>query len=323
MVKLYQNLKVDGAKFNCHKDRVGSEFWNEGKFHNFIEPHLPDNCKEMVFVEMGCNAGLFLKMAKDKGFEHVVGIEKNKTPVKEGRRYRDLIGYNYRIMKRTLGGKYGNEGNFNIEELPVADYTIMSTFHYYVPIDIWLRYVDRLKHKTRYVVIVSRDSVMRRHWRAGSRRHQLKKYFHDWKEVKYIPEMPKEVKAADHKSRDIWSISFKSPLERIKIDSIKRTKQDEPMYTGMYELAKMARNGNSYVQDSDYYKMWVNRKEGRWDAATLDKFVCDKYKTMIEIRDSGLKEPLVVRKGNKLCDGGHRASMMKALGYETVIVRRV
>lgn len=320
MVKLYQTLEADGEKFNCIPGRTGSKFWNEGKFHNFIEPHLPNDCTDMTFVEMGCNAGLFLKMAKDKGFRNVVGVEKDKTPVREGRRYRDLIGYDYKIMKRTIGGRFGDQGNFDIDELPVADYTIMSTFHYYIDINTWMKYVDRLKHKTRFVVIVSR-AVKRRHWRAGSRLHQLRGYFHDWKEHKFVPQMPKDVIKDDPKGRDIWSVSFESPLKRIDVNSIKALKQKDAMYVAMYDLAAKAKNNELSVYETDYYKQWLARKKGRWSKKFIDRFVLKKFNIMCDVRDNGLKDPLVVRGGNKLCDGGHRLSIIKALDYKTVIVR--
>lgn len=50
------------------KKEVGSKFWNQGKWDNFVLPFIEDDCKDMTLVDVGCNAGLFLKLAKDKGF---------------------------------------------------------------------------------------------------------------------------------------------------------------------------------------------------------------------------------------------------------------
>ena len=138
MVKLYQNIPLDGVEWQ-NSNRVNSKFWNEGKWDNFIAPLLPDDCTDQTFVEMGCNAGLFLKLAEDRGYRHMVGVEKDKTPVSEGLRYRDEIGYHYKIIKRTLGGKFGDHGDFDIDELPIADVTVMSTFHYYIEINSRLK----------------------------------------------------------------------------------------------------------------------------------------------------------------------------------------
>ena len=37
----------------------------------------------------------------------------------------------------------------------------------------------------------------------------------------------------------------------------------------------------------------------------------------------GIKEPVLVYKSGKLCDGGHRVALLEALGYKSVIARYV
>jgi len=314
--KVYQNLKIEGENFNpANTNRENSKFWNEGKFQNFIKPHLPEDCSDMTFVEMGTNAGLFLRMAKDLGFRNAVGIEKDRTPVAEGKRYRDLLGYDYKILKRTLGGKFGDSGNFDFDEIPVADYTLMSTFHYYIDINSWLKYLDTLSNKTRYCIIVSRH-VSKKHWMALSDLPDVRKYFEDWEQVNYIPEFPKE---GDPNPRDLWSICFKSKLERINIDDIKIKGSD-----AVSELANEIKDNDDINPfETKYYKKWVARKNNIWNDKTIKKFVADKTKLLIDIKNNGQRDPLIVQEDNKLSDGGHRLAMLKALGYKNVIVRRV
>ena len=72
-VKWYQNVEgVDGAVFKDPR-RANSIFWGEGKWKNFILPLLP--LERRTFVEIGCSAGLFLKLAMDAGFTNVIGID--------------------------------------------------------------------------------------------------------------------------------------------------------------------------------------------------------------------------------------------------------
>ena len=265
---------------------------------------------------MGTNAGLFLKTAKDLGFRNAIGVEKDRTPVVEGKRYRDLLGYDYKLLKRTLGGKFGDSGNFNFDEIPVADYTLMSTFHYYIDINSWLKYLDTLRNKTRYCIIVSRH-VSKKHWMALSDLPDVRKYFWaDWEETDYIPPLSGE---GDPNPRDLWSICFKSKLERISINDIKLKGSD-----AINELANEIKNNDDIDPfKTKYYDKWVARKKDSWNDKTIKKFVADKTKLLIDIKNNGQRDPLIVQEDNKLSDGGHRLAMLKALGYKSVIVRRV
>jgi len=322
MAKLYQNLHIDGEDFNVQNPKKkDSKFWNEGKFKNFIEPHLPEFCTDMTFVEMGCNAGLFLKMAKDKGFRIAVGVEKNKTPVKEGKRYRDILGYDYKILKRSLGGKFGEKGSFDIDEIPTADFTVMSTFHYYIDINTWMKYIDALKNKTRFVIIVSRHTKQR-HWRALSDLEPVRRYFRDWKEVSYIEPISKK---GDPAPRNLWSICFESNLKRVSIDTIKRQKSEKNrMYNAVRELSdEVAENKDISVFDTEYYKRWVERKSGKWHPKLIKKFVSNKFELLKSIKENGQIDPLIVQEDMKLSDGGHRLAILESLGNKSVIVRVV
>ena len=48
-LKYYQNITGDPKE---HKNRVGSDYWNEGKWKNYIASLLPtDNREDMTLVE--------------------------------------------------------------------------------------------------------------------------------------------------------------------------------------------------------------------------------------------------------------------------------
>ena len=86
----YQTLEIDGVEqvFEDVK-RADSKFWNEGKLDTFIAPLLPE--ERNTFIEIGCNAGLFLNKAREAGFERVIGIECNKQIFQQAEIYREHI----------------------------------------------------------------------------------------------------------------------------------------------------------------------------------------------------------------------------------------
>jgi hypothetical protein len=321
---LYQYLEVNGEPFSRpNPDRANSRFWNEGKWNNFIEPLLPEDCAEQTFVEMGCDAGLFLKMAKDKGYGRVIGVEKNSTPVKEGRRFRDAIGYDYELIKRTLGSKFHEEGSFDIDELPVADVTLMSTFHYYIDINAWTKYIDRLKAKTCSVLIVSRPKLKEDRWMAKASLEAVRGYFHDWSEAGLIENVSTE---NDSKPRDLYSVMFRNPVvRRVPISDINpRKMRGYPMHEAQADLAKRIASGEEFdLFATDYYQAWQTRKTGDWSERAIRRFVQLKADVMVDVRDNGLKDPILVDAGLQLADGGHRLLMLKEMGHKSVIVREI
>ena len=92
-----------------------SAFFNEGKWANFIQPLLPAGPRDRTFVEIGCNVGLYLKMAKGYGFRNVGGVEADADACRMAEQYRDAHGLDYRVLNRKVGE------DFSWDEMPVAD----------------------------------------------------------------------------------------------------------------------------------------------------------------------------------------------------------
>lgn len=328
---LYQYLELpDGTPFSRPKpQRAKSRFWNEGKWETFVVPLMQGDVTDQTFVEMGADAGLFLKLATDHGYRRVIGVEKNQTPVRWGELYRDTLGYEYTLLKRSLGGKFHESGTFDIDELPVADLTLMSTFHYYININSWLKYVDRLRAKSCRVLLVSRTDLTfplgQNHWQAMADLEAVRGYFHDWQEVGRVEDVPKE---GDAKPRDLYSVLFQSPvIQRMPIDDIdvRFGAGKDNMRQAVADLAEQIAAGDAFdLFATEYYDLWKKRKEGRWSERALRTFVNLKASVLEDVKVNGLKDPILVeRKGLRLADGGHRLVMLKALGHESVIVRLV
>jgi hypothetical protein len=320
----YQVLKLPGGTHftRPRPDREASRFWNEGRWRTFVEPLLPKATPDMTFVEMGSDCGLYLKMASDYGFGRAIGIEKNRTPVRIGREWRDTIGGDWKLLKRKLGGAFGEAGTFDLGELPVADVTLMSCWHYYIDINAWMRYLDRLVSKTCYVLVVSRPELDNGHWMAQADLPSVLGYFDGWGCARWIPHLQSAELADDPKPRPLYAILLQSPVvERVPIADVDvgGRMQDETA-----ELASLIARCDTFdPMQTAFAERWRERKP-RWSDRTLRRFVEGKVAAMESVRDDGLKEALVVQQDTmKLSDGGHRLAVLKALGHQSVIVRPV
>ena len=120
MFSNYQYVPIRELNDTDKRD-LGSEFWNEGKWRNFVLPFLPDNCSDLTLVDIGCNAGLFLEEAENKDFKKVIGVDRNKKAIELAKEYKESIGGTYEIRNERMENC--------LENLPVSDYMVMAMAH--------------------------------------------------------------------------------------------------------------------------------------------------------------------------------------------------
>lgn len=329
MSEYYQNLGMPDDEAKEKVNRKHSRYWNEGKWKYFIEPLLPKDCEDMTFVDVGCNAGLFLKLAKDKGFRDVIGIEKDEKAYQRAIKFRDYLGYDYKVLNRTIGRyrelNYPTGSIFNFDEIPIADVTLLSNVHYYFDLGDWLKYLDRLQHKTCYCLIISRHVRMKHHWRPRTTIPEIKYYFRDWEGVDAIYKqrygfMVKK----DPSPRVLWSFLFRSKLRRKKFSNLHPGAPGRSIKIQRDELIKeVSENEAIKLEKTSYYKAWEKRMKNHWPKERIHQFVKEKVDLMFDIKRNGMKEPILVQMDNKIIDGGHRIAILKGLGYKSIITRTI
>jgi hypothetical protein len=172
--------------------------------------------------------------------------------------------------------------------------------------------------------MVSRPRIPERDWVARPEYEAVRGYFHDWDEVGMIDDVPKD---GDSSPRDLYSILFKNPhLRRVPIEDIDlRGDRVDSSRRRMEELAGMIASGDDFdLFSTSFYERWAAEKEGKWNEKTLRRFVRLKFDMMRSVMEDGLLDPILVERDSlALCDGGHRLTMIKALGYKSVIVREI
>lgn len=319
-IAYYQNITGEEGE---HKNRIGSRYWNEGKWNNFILPLLPtENRKDMTFVDIGANNGLFCKLAKEAGFKNAIGIETDPEAVQRGIAYRDSIGMDYQLLNRTVGK------DFNFDEIPVADVYLLSNVHYYFELADWLKFLDRLKTKTVYCLIISRELTRanRHHWRVKTSILDTKYYFREWEMVraKYRVNLHHMDRKDDPSPRELWSFLFKSKLNRKKFDDLLPGAMGAFVKLSREELIdKVVNSQDLNIKETEYYKTWVKRMSYKWNENQIYDFVKKKVELFYDISKNGVKDPILLDMDNKIIDGGHRIACLKALGYESIITRFV
>lgn len=299
----YQNLN-DGIITDRDKRAVGSKFWNEGKWENFVAPHLPQDCTGLSFVDMGCNAGLFLHLASKRGFGKIIGVDSDSSAVERGRQWAQKNGETYAIIEAPMEKV--------IDQLPIVDYTVLCNAHYYFTVNDWLDYLDQLRLKTRYVIIVTAEkNHINRCW-ASADVASIRTYFKDWKEVSFVDELPTE---GDPDPRRLWSLCFESPvIEKVPVEPLDSSNHVQDQFYG--ELDK----GKHYTE-TRYYRILVKYR-AKWGLEKLNRWMEERVRVYTDLKKNGLMKPIIVDQGVLILDGNHRFSMMRNLGYKEVFIRR-
>ena len=287
------------------KLEVGSKFWNKGKWDNFVNPLLPTDCKDLTFVDMGCNSGLFLKFAEDKGFKNVLGVDSDKIAVERGLKWRDKQGGTYKMLNSTM-----EEG---VDQIPIADYTTFVNSHYYFMVNDWIEFLDKLQLKTRYCIIVTAEKRhLNRCW-ASAGVEDIRRYFKTWEEVGFINELPTK---GDPVPRRLWALCFKSPaIDKVSVDGLDSSNHVQDQFYG--ELDK----GTPY-KDTRYYRI-LKKYRAEWGEPKLNQWIEEKISLYNDLKKNGVKKSILVDYENRILDGNHRYSMLKSLGYKEVFIRKV
>lgn len=318
----YQNVEgVEGAVFKDPR-RKDSKFWGEGKWNTFIKPLLP--AERRTFIEIGCNAGLFLKLAMDEGYTDVIGIEACPQRMRQARQYRDSNKYLYKLVHQEVGA------NFELEQLPLADVTLIANVHYHLPVAVFSNLVDRLRSRTLYCLLVSARAGRRK----GNARHYLESvrgYFRDWQEIDVVGDWRGEegLDENDPAPREqMYSVLFKGCLEVRGAEA--QWQKSVAEFGGGADRFEIAWGWREFfreiLDDKDVdlkytflYQYYKNRGKADW---ILDRLK-DKQALAKDIQANGMRFPVYLDQKNRVLDGTHRLNLACELGYKHILVRKL
>lgn len=298
---IYQHL--EGTPMT-ERDKIeaGSPFWNEGKWNNFVKPFLTEK-DEITLVDMGCNAGLFLKLAEDMGYS-AIGVDSSREAVEKGIKWRDEKKGRYKLILGNIESC--------IDDLPTVDYTVLANAHYYFTVNDFLNYLDKLQYKTRYCIVVTDEKKhLNRCW-ASADIEDIRSFYKGWEEIGFIDVLPQ----TGGSPRKLRSLCFKSRyIDRKPIDKLDSSNHVQDDFYA--ELDK----GKRY-KDTRYYKI-LKKYRAKWGESKLNRWIEERIKVYEAIKKEGLKVPIIIDKNDRILDGNHRCAMMRNLKHKYIFTRTI
>ena len=311
-MKVHQNIVINGVDYGDHKSRKSSKFCNEGKWNTFILPLLPKDSKDMTFIELGSNAGLYLRMAEDYGFHTVIGLENDPNAHSMAVQYRDSL----RMKFTPILGTYSEQYPY---DFPLADVTLLANFHYHLRMQDFPSLLNNLEWKTRYCIIVSVRNV-NVHWMVDPKVEAVRRYFKDWKEVGFVS---KSFKKDPHPRKGMYGICFESQLKRIPLVDLRRPDGKELQYSNAFSnfIRKTANHESFNMERNLYFRKVHHQKIKKMAYEDIQAYVIRRQNMILDIIEKGQKSPIIVNAENQVLDGGLRISVARALGYTSIIGR--
>lgn len=312
-MKPFEKYQYIGGKMSERDEQeVGSKFWNQGKWYNFILPFLSsaESCEEETFIDIGCNAGLFLQSAKEFGFKKVIGVESNKGAYDNAIKYRDKNNFNYEVINDTMQN--------SIDYLPVADVVVLSNVHYYLTENEFIEYIDKLKEKALHVIVITAEKKPNIKY-AASDIKSIRNYFKNWQEIDVI-----DIKKDDTPhSRHLTSICFRNNLlDRVSIDSLDNGNNQQRDF--LDELDKgIDLFKTNYYRRLKSYRRHTGSKQEIWSKERLIKYMTDRVELYEDVKKKGLIDPILVGDKNRIKDGNHRHEIMRHLGHKTILIKNI
>lgn len=307
MKKLYQNVKLPGFQYES-ETRKDSKFWNEGKWDTFIKPLLPKDGG--TFIELGSSAGLFLKKAEEAGFRKVIGVEANRHRIKEAKLYREKNGGSYEIVDGKLCK------DFDVYSLPLADVILISNTHYYLDINGFIRLVDQLRTRCRFLIIVSVDRKTRVQ-KANSELKGIRRYFRDYKEDGRVKRIDP---TGDPEPRPtMFSVRFEGALKQYDVKKIFENFYNHRVKKTVFGDEYKPINGKLLPMWEYWHSRQRNRSNG-WQEKKLKQAT----ELIKDIKKRGLFKPIIIHKRTDVIeDGINRLFSYYYLGYKKILARKI
>lgn len=282
----YQEATINGVKMKQRRHGDTSE----KRWKNLIEPLMP---KGERFLELGSNAGFYLRKAKDMGYKEVIGIEMEDEFVEQARYWEE----------NEPKGVVTIHADLNGYEFSVADVVLLANIIYWLTPEERDELLKLLVMKAVNVIVVGRHRKLKPH-KSDCTPESILKMFSKW-----------ELVGSKDDGKHV-SFLFKNP--ELCIRNIDEIKLQEPDLKDEYMIPAYRWLLRGY--DEPYYDYLEHRGSKEPEITRL----LNKKKYIInDILKNGMLKPIKIRNNNEIFDGDHRLLIAKHLGFETVVCRPV
>jgi len=289
----YQNAVINGKTMPAQRRRDTSQ----RRWKVLLEPLIPPDGKGRLFLELGCNAGYYLRMASEYGY-NTLGIEREERFIEQAK---------YWEAQEPAGVRV-EYGDINEYEIPANFITLMANVHYWQTPEQVERIVEQMRANSLYVIIVSRHNTSERHL-SDCTEKAVMEWFSEWELVD------------SRRDAKFFALIFINPdLREYDVKNLfnaqpfTRSQKFLPAFREFIDL-NISRRRYTY----NHTKYWNYCKWRGWQPKVKHHRTL-RHKVLMMER-YGITRPIEVHANGIMKDGNHRLIMAEYLGLPRIIGR--
>jgi len=291
----YQNAIINGKTMPAQRRRDTSQ----RRWKVLLEPLIPPDGKGRLFLELGCNAGYYLRMASEYGY-NTLGIEREERFIEQAK---------YWEAQEPAGVRV-EYGDINEYEIPANFITLMANVHYWQTPEQVERIVEQMRANSLYVIMVSRHNTSERHL-SDCTEKAVMEWFSEWELVdgrrdgKFFALILKNPDLREYEVKNLFNVQ-----------PFNRSKKFLEAFREFIDL-NISRRRYTY----NHTKYWNYCKWRGWQPKVKHhRTLRGKVMTMERY---GITRPIEVHANGIMKDGNHRLIMAEYLGLPRIIGRVV
>jgi len=281
--------------------RRGGKDSSEYRWNFFIKPFIEDDGRCRRFIELGSNAGFYLRKASNLNFE-TIGVENDPLYVSQA---------HYWEEKEPLGTKT-IALDLNEFVIPAAHTVLLANIIYYLNPGQVLSLVNILEKRVLNVIVLSRHNRISR-IKYPCEKKKIFQYFSGWNIID------------SKEDKKHWSVLFKNPkiieadIHELVIYNTKNLKKGELFESSFSEMVKLMDSGKPFdITKSAYYNYFIGMPHFK-----RMKYIERAFNLFDSVKKNGVLKPLIIKKHindyYRVWDGDHRFIICKYLGIDKII----
>jgi SAM-dependent methyltransferase len=297
MTRWYQNAVIEGTAMPMsRRGDTSQERWTE-----ILAPLISPEGGGRLFVELGCNAGYYLRQARDLGYR-AIGVE------------RDPVFYEqacYWEGQESKGVELVCDDMLHYDT-PANYLTLLACVHYWLTAEQLKTLLAKLHHRSVNLVIMGKHKGEAA---IPPDRRNLLPYLSGWKI------------ATQTRNRRHYGLLLHNPdlyeadVEQIynrDVLAVAETGGHSDFFPAFSEFVRLVAGNQEFDYRSTEFYRYLRRRKLRYRETLMEAYAGH----VLSIRAGGIRRPIAVRQNGLVCDGNHRLVIAKELGIEKIICRK-